>query len=99
MKHKRNIVRVSIPTYVLEQIITKGKETHLVCTEGLPKNAELIGQFFDTQTMEVYLICRHKSFAPVKEGNIIPQLEIKITYLPRPTREGADGMNNHRPSY
>lgn len=99
MKHKRNLVRVVIPTHVLEQIITQDKETHIICTEGLPKGAELIGQLFDAQTMDVYLLYRHESFAPVNEGCVIPVLQIKVTYIPRPTRDGADGKNTRRPSY
>jgi len=68
----RRLVRVAVDPYFIREVLTQGKEIRMKCVEGLPIDAEWIGEFFDNQSFRVYFIFRHESFEPVAPGLVLP---------------------------
>lgn len=84
----RRLVRVAFDPYFMKQLFTQGKEVHLKCVEGLPENAEWIGEYFDQQTCRVFFIFRHESFEPIPPYLMLPELRIVAEHCP--TQRAAD---------
>lgn len=78
----RRLVRVAFDPWYMKQIFTQGREVHLKCVEGLPENAEWVGEYFDQQTCRVFFIFRHESFEPIPPHLMLPELRIVAEHCP-----------------
>lgn len=79
MKKSRRIVRVSVSDILLKAMCIQGRELHLRCTHGLPEDAELIGDAFDSANFRANLFFYHPTFAQVKDGGMVPEFVIEWT--------------------
>lgn len=78
----RRLVRVAFNPHHMKLLFTQGKEVHLKCVEGLPEDAEWVGEYFDQQTCRVFFIFRHESFEPIPPYLMLPELRIVTEYCP-----------------
>ena len=89
----RRLVRIAFDPHHMKLLFTQGKEAHLKCVEGLPENAEWVGEYFDNITCRVFFIFRHESFEPIPPHLMLPELRIVTEHCP--TQRAADGACQH----
>lgn len=71
----RNLVRVPISLEFFVRMVTEGAMIDAAfCAKGIPAGAKFVGSSYDPRGICGYLFFEHESFAPVKEGGIIPEL-------------------------
>ena len=74
----RRLVRVMVAPEFMAQQYIQGRVTHLECFRGLPEDAQLVGAACDEARRVFLLTFEHESFAPVPEGEMIPEREIEM---------------------
>ena len=76
MTTTNNCIAVPVSFHLIFDMMTTGYKfsKDFVCLDGLPPGAKFVKSFFDhwRYPNTVIFVFEHESFAPVKEGDLIP---------------------------
>jgi len=85
IKDMRRQVRVCVPVWGLQQLITQGNESHVRVIEGIPPTSEFVREYYDVESGNVILVFRDDSFEVVPEGERVPMFfhRIEVRAVPK----------------
>ncbi len=72
------LARITVSSGFLVDMMTKGKEFHFRCLEGLPKGTQFVRVTPRNDLHGIDIIVMHESFRDLQDGDIIPELDRPI---------------------
>lgn len=79
--------RFPITMELLMDIFTTGQTVHAEIVEGIPKDSMIVRHHYDNATGFYWITVQNDSFEPVKQGDVIPVLQITVKNI-EPERAG-----------
>jgi len=75
----RRLRRVVLSGYAIHHLVKTDSIVHV--SDGVPNDAELVRLYPDAEKDRIVLIFEHDSFDEVREGDVIPTLDVEMQIM------------------
>lgn len=81
--HTRKVKVLQVSAPVFEEMWRTGNKIEAEIVEGLPEDATMLGINYDSLNNVAKLLFTSKEFPDVKDGDVIPYLDVSVRTIPK----------------